>query len=708
AVRGQLLLPSPAYMDWALQVAGRVLGEGPVEIADFLLHRACPVEPDSPTTLQLALSPAEAGAAPFRVAGRRVDGGWVDGGWGDGGWQTLCEGRLVRSGAPLPPPGDTPGAIAARIGDAMPLEAFRALLSRLSLDFGEPYRGVHAVSGRPGEAIARMELPASLAPEAGAHRIHPALLDACMHVIAAALPAEELDDPFLLLGADRIVLRDSPAEGFWSHVRVDPEAVRSLRAQESFGADVRLLAADGSEIGALEGLRFKRAGAAALGAGAASGAALSPALRRMMIEVAWPTAPEPARLVADTAPLLDRLAGENGLRDRHPAFSAALDRLSAAYAARAFAALGWTPEPGTVVEAEGLLARLGIEPRHGRLVARLLTMLGEDGVLAAAGAGWRVLRTPETVDVETAKAELLARYPECAAQIEITHRCALDLAAVLTGQADPLALLFPDGSLAQTEALYADAPPARAYNAAVAELVGRAAANLADAGRIRVLEIGAGTGSATVPVLAQLEQALGADGLDRLDYVFTDISPLFLQRARERFADRAWMRFETLDVTADPASQGFAAGSFDIVIAGNVLHATPDLAETLGRVGPLLAPDGLLVLLEGTAPQRFGDLTVGLLEGWWAYRDTERRDYALMPRGAWMSLLGELGFREAAVLPGEGAAGTLSEQAIFVARAPSPAPGAGRWLILPGDEMAGPAAAALAAAGAPAEIVAPE
>ena len=40
----------------------------------------------------------------------------------------------------------------------------------------------------------------------------------------------------------------------------------------------------------------------------------------------------------------------------------------------------------------------------------------------------------------------------------------------------------------------------------------------------------------------------------------------------------------------------------------------------------LLAPGGLLVLLEGTTPQRFGDLTVGLLDGWWAYTDTERRE----------------------------------------------------------------------------------
>ena len=46
-----------------------------------------------------------------------------------------------------------------------------------------------------------------------------------------------------------------------------------------------------------------------------------------------------------------------------------------------------------------------------------------------------------------------------------------------------------------------------------------------------------------------------------------------------------------------------------------MLHATPDLEVTLAHVHELLAPGGLLVLLEGTTPQRFGDLTVGLLDG---------------------------------------------------------------------------------------------
>ena len=86
-------------------------------------------------------------------------------------------------------------------------------------------------------------------------------------------------------------------------------------------------------------------------------------------------------------------------------------------------------------------------------------------------------------------------------------------------------------------------------------------------------------------------------------------------------------------IERDPEGQGFAERQFDIIIASNVIHATADLRWTLDRVRRLLAPGGLLAMLEVTAPQRWFDLTVGLTPGWWAFTDTDLRpDYPTMPR----------------------------------------------------------------------------
>jgi epothilone polyketide synthase E len=97
--------------------------------------------------------------------------------------------------------------------------------------------------------------------------------------------------------------------------------------------------------------------------------------------------------------------------------------------------------------------------------------------------------------------------------------------------------------------------------------------------------------------------------------VFTDVSDLFLNRAMERFADFPFVQYSRLDIDRDPREQGFPEGSFDVVIAANVLHATRDLGGTIDRVAMLLAEGGILVLSETTAHPRVFDITTGLIEG---------------------------------------------------------------------------------------------
>ena len=60
--------------------------------------------------------------------------------------------------------------------------------------------------------------------------------------------------------------------------------------------------------------------------------------------------------------------------------------------------------------------------------------------------------------------------------------------------------------------------------------------------------------------------------------------------------------------------QGFGGGSFDLVVAANVLHATPDMGVTLANTRFLLAPGGVALLLERTRPTLWVDIIFGLLK----------------------------------------------------------------------------------------------
>jgi acyl transferase domain-containing protein len=684
-ILGALLLPSPAHMEMALAAAERVLGAGAIELRDFVVHQALSLDADATVTTQLVLSPPVDGVAELRIASFDAE---------ERAWNTHASARVSRAAAPSGAPAPL-AEIRARVNEVQPVSAYYQWLSSLGLEFGPLFRGVEHIARRDGEAIARMQLPEGLAGEAG-YRLHPALLDACFHVIGAALPGNgaSLGDAFLLLNVEHIRLFRTPGVGLWNHIVIHAVDQQNLASRETFRADLRLLDDDGSLIAEFQGMHFKRARPDSM----VVHKRLPSRVSRMLHELVWresalvSDAPlSPAQLAHAVLPRVGELAARHDL-DAYASFVPQLDSLASAYVAKALRDLGWSFELGTRFNASQLAAQLGVEARHGRLFDRMMDMLVEDGVLATEGDGLRVQRAPEVGDPDAICDDLLARFPDCDAELTITRRCARELAAVLRGRSDPLALLFPGGSLADTERLYQNSPPAKTYNGVIAEVFQALAASWPAGRALRVLEIGAGTGSTTHHVLPRLP-AVG------VEYTFTDVSPLFLNRAREKFQHRGFMRYALLDIGRDPHEQGFAPAGYDVIVGANVLHATPDLDTTIAHVRQLLAPGGSLVLLEGTTPQRFGDLTVGLLEGWWAYTDTGRRTYALMPREGWLRLFSDQGLVDCLALPGADTPHpVLQQQAVFVAQAPSADRGreAARWLIVPDRQgLAGALAAEL-------------
>ncbi|WP_419897674.1 SDR family NAD(P)-dependent oxidoreductase [Roseomonas sp. USHLN139] len=298
---------------------------------------------------------------------------------------------------------------------------------------------------------------------------------------------------------------------------------------------------------------------------------------------------------------------------------------------------------------DALPARPAAAPRHARLAAALAA---QRAALGPVGP------------VAEERASLLAAAPGLAPHAALLERCAESLAEVLADRRAATAVLFPEGSSALVEPLYRGNPWSDRFNALLAAAVRRAAT---DQAATRIIEIGAGTGGASAAVLAAL------DGLDpaRITYLYTDVSPGFLQHGRRHFAaGRPWLDFRRLDLEADPAAQGFAAGGFDIVIASNVVHATRRIEASLARLRGLLRPGGLLLLNELTQASLFSSLTFGLLDGWWGFEDAAARDPhgPLLSLPRWRQALAATGFADPGAI-GLGADPEASFQCLIVAEA---------------------------------------
>lgn len=206
------------------------------------------------------------------------------------------------------------------------------------------------------------------------------------------------------------------------------------------------------------------------------------------------------------------------------------------------------------------------------------------------------------------------------------RRSSEQLPALLAGQAPAHELLFPDGSQAIAERVYQDRASLRWGNAAVTALVSRiAAAHDGSTKPLRILEVGAGTGSTTGHIAA------GLSGTD-FRYTFTDRSAYFLPAARERWGHDDRWAFETLDIDHDPAEQGFDNRGYDLVCAFGVLENARNIPDALDRLTRLAVDGGLIMLSEPVDEQ------------WWVYLsqiflmtqpDRSRHDLGMFPSAQW-------------------------------------------------------------------------
>ncbi|UNI20497.1 Type I Iterative PKS [Purpureocillium takamizusanense] len=165
---------------------------------------------------------------------------------------------------------------------------------------------------------------------------------------------------------------------------------------------------------------------------------------------------------------------------------------------------------------------------------------------------------------------------------------------------------------------------------------------------LRVIEIGAGTASTTLPVL----QRLGPRRSETprfSQWTFTDISPGYFENAMKVLQDwKGRVEYKVLDIDNDPTEQGFDAESYDVVLAVNVLHATKDINRALKHCKKLLKPGGNLVLGEYTNPDDLCHFVFGILPGWWAAEDG-RENSPLLSQSQWHDALQIAGFSGADV-----------------------------------------------------------
>ncbi|WQF89974.1 Putative Acyl transferase domain superfamily, quinone oxidoreductase/zeta-crystallin, thiolase [Colletotrichum destructivum] len=248
---------------------------------------------------------------------------------------------------------------------------------------------------------------------------------------------------------------------------------------------------------------------------------------------------------------------------------------------------------------------------------------------------WPALTTAEVHDKIRDVSLQLEKTPASAVATLIS-RCYTHAQSLFTSDIGPLELFLQDNALHE---LYDWMNTLFTYKPLLQLLSHKRGRHL------RILEIGAGTGGLTARILKCLTECFD-DGKVLGKYVFTDVSSGFFPAAKARFETipEGFLDYRVLDISHDPEDQGFGGEQYDLIVASNVLHATPDLTKTLQHVRTLLKPEGRLLMHELCCDTKWINFIMGYLSGWWLGESDGRKDEPYISPDRWEERLALAGF----------------------------------------------------------------
>src|SRR5262249_23898212 len=263
-IGGAVVLPLAAALDAALAAGAECLGSAAVAVENVVYQEALLLSEGQSRRLRITVAAKGQARAEFRMAATAPEG------------QTCAihlAGRMSRhemSSIRLPCP--RPASAGRRVSSAK----YYAALDRLRLSYGPAFRGSRGLWQGRRQALGEIVLPVEAAR--GKHRLHPALLDACLQLYPAAIgevPGRRRGAMFLPTGVASFHVERTIDEG-WAHaVRRDDGSDDDVRM-----VDIRIYDRDKTLAALVEGLTLRRLDPADLGRAARSEA-------HQLYRVAW-------------------------------------------------------------------------------------------------------------------------------------------------------------------------------------------------------------------------------------------------------------------------------------------------------------------------------------------------------------------------------------------------------------------------------------
>ncbi|CAF1058651.1 unnamed protein product [Didymodactylos carnosus] len=529
--------------------------------------------------------------------------------------------------------------------DESKMNDFYTFISRRGFDYGPNFRNIKSLYGKVSEILAEIAIPSLHGPDEDLmqqYYFYPMLLDACFQALLSIIPENgtfvpvSIDKLFVCGGTNKSLIPTlNQTQNVFSYASFN-SPLRGITAEEQFTSDLFifnssdcftteiLMMFHGCKIQNIPGVSssvtsiispFQKLKENASINNRIKPAEINPLIERFCFKTYW----KQSNVMFDSAWLLPDIntlfnANDNGSVQNMIQYGKTqadneaeqvidlINELSARYMLISVKQLLNIPslDDYNVILTQSKLRSLVI-PMYYKFLDELLDILQNKGFIERCADingehQWKFAATyAEQLSLinehsnNMLLSQMLKQFPSIKSIPLLNHVCGSNLSQILTGKLD-----------------------------------------------ISQLLLGQGNDSLLKECCTLLDFANSTDTI--IEYTFTDISPAFFSKAQQTFSrileennkkNLLQLNYQVFNFDSEPLlplsvnqntqnqSQAFQPESFDIIFASNAVHASSNVVIYLSNIRQLLAPVGIIILVEITSAEPFLDLIFGLLPQWW-------------------------------------------------------------------------------------------
>lgn len=244
-IQGETIFPGAGYLEMALAAGSKVLQNSSLQLREVVMARSLPLLSSS-HKLQTILTPESEGYR-FEIYSSADE---IE-------WTLHCEGKIIGEAMP------SPDSISISAKTQLLAHQYSAtthyqMCEQRGLDYSNQFQAVKTIWCQEREALGEIALSEEIKAELGSYHLPPSLLDSCLQVVLATVPASDPSAVYLPVSLDRFQYHQpipNQTSSLYSYVQLETATNDDY---SEFKAEVWILDTTGQVMVSISGLLTKR------------------------------------------------------------------------------------------------------------------------------------------------------------------------------------------------------------------------------------------------------------------------------------------------------------------------------------------------------------------------------------------------------------------------------------------------------------------